>query len=191
MRKIAMLIMAIAGLGLLAQNARAANPAEVEVWVMISNLSVNISSATWYNYGPTVAGTTPVQGTSFVVQNNGNIAETFQLRVVPTSNALVGGGGLWTLVSGAPAGEQVRLCALFTAGPPAVGDFTPGTDALTTALVSSGAIDASPFAFTDFATQGGNAVGVGASRNLWTRLDTSATTTQYTNKFIRLEVNAI
>jgi len=186
-----MLITAIAGIGLLAPNARAANPAEVEVWVMISNLSVNITSATMYNYGATVAGTTPVQATNFVVQNNGNVTETFQLRVVPTSNALAGGGGLWTLVSAAPVGEQVRLNALFTAGPSVLGNFDTVNDALTTVLVSAGAIDTSPFAFTDFATAGGAGVLPGTSRNLWTRLDTSLTTTQYINKFLRIEINAI
>ena len=193
MKRLLMLVAAIAGISLAGGKALAANPAEVEVWVMITNLSVNITSSTTYSFPALTAGTSGVQAAAqnFVVQNNGNVNETFQLRVQPTSNALVGGAGLWTLVSAAPVGEQVRLNALFTAGPVVAGDFNTAFDALTTVLVSSGAVDASPFSFVDVGVAGGSNVIPGASRNLWTRVDTSATTIQFANKFLRIEVNAI
>ena len=193
MKRLLMLVAAIAGISLAGGKALAANPAEVEVWVMITNLSVAITSSTTYSYGAVVAGSTALQpgGSNFVIQNNGNVAESFQLSVLSASNALLTGGGLWALVAGAPVGEQVRLCALFTAGPTVAGDFNPAFDALTTAPVTAGSIDAAPFSFVDVGVAGGNAVAQGASRNLWTRIETSATTVQFTNKFLRIQVNAI
>lgn len=193
MKRIAMAMAVIAGLGLFAQNARAVNPATVDIWVMLQNLSINVAGgSTWYDFGPVVTGSTnnvQALGLNFVVQNDGNVNETFQLRVLPVSNALVSGGGLWNL--GVPGVETVRLSALFTQNRPLEANFTPATDALTTVAVSSGNADAAAFCFTDFAAWGGFAVAPAASRNLWTRIEAPTSTTQTTKNFLRLEINAV
>jgi len=180
-------VLTTAGALLLAGTARAANPADVEVWVMLQNLSVTIASATSYDYNTVSTATSTAQTVGFQVTNSGNVAEKYQLRVLPASTALLGGGGAWTLVSAAPAADQCRLSALFNSVAPAVGAFDMTQDPLTLVAVTSGAIDPAPF----IGDQNGNGVAAAANRNLWTRFDAPTSTAQFGKVNLKIEITAI
>ena len=180
-------IIALGGSLFLAGMARAANPEAVEVWVMLQNLSVTIASATSYDYNTVSTGTSTAQTVGFQVTNSGNVAEKYQLRVLPASTALVGGGGAWTLVSGVPAVDQCRLSALFNSVAPAVGTFDLTWDPLTLVAVTAGAIDPAPF----IGDQNANGVAAAANRNLWTRFDAPASTAQFGKVNLKIEITAI
>src|SRR5690349_13102651 len=90
--------------------AHAANPVSVDVWVQVQNLSIAVTTSTAYDYGIQQFAASAIQATKFTFQNNGNASEHFGFGVDSVnSNALVSGGGLWTLVTAVPGSEQVRL----------------------------------------------------------------------------------
>jgi hypothetical protein len=188
MKKLAMAILAI---GLCSGVARAANPFSVDVYVQIQNLSIAVTSSTMYDYGIQQFAVNAVQGTKFTFQNNGNASEQFQFGVnAAASNALTAGGGLWTLVTAAPAAEQVRLGLVLKTTAAVAGDFTYAApqDGLSTSFVTAGTTSPSTFV----ADAGSiNPVAVSGTRDGYTQLFTPTTTAQFGKVRVVLQANAI
>jgi hypothetical protein len=136
-----------------------------------SILSITITSATWYDFGMLQKATTTVAATPFVVQNSGNVSETYSLNVTNPAG--------WTTVPGAPGIDQYRMDALFTGAAPASVNFA-ADDAIGNASQAS---TASTFAIpADALGVKGVTVPVSASRQLWLQfaapLDTVVTIKQ-------------
>ena len=130
---------------------------------MNSTLSIAVTSATFYDFGPVNSGSTAVQATPFAIQNNGGgLTETLSLSAANSAN--------WTLKStaGAPGANQFALDALFSTAIPLVGDYVDTTDRLS--LVSTAA-DGTKFANT----QTGVSIAFNASVNLYTKLNAPST----------------
>lgn len=184
---------ALAGVSLvLGGAAQAANPVSVDVFVQVQNLSIAVTSAASYNYGIQQFSVSPVQGTKFTFQNDGNASEQFQYRVdVANSTALSGGGGAWTLVTAAPsAADETRLGLTSKTTAAVAGDFdyTAGRDALTSAFQTA----ATAFPGKFVADAGSvNPVATLAVRDVYTQWWSPTSTAQYTAVKFVVQANAI
>lgn len=156
---------------LLSSVAQAATTADINVTVTIQSVSVTATGT--YAFGTVVVSSSTVSVTAITVTNNGNVAETFSLKLTNP--------GSWTAVLTAPGSEEYRLSAMFNAN----GDstFVPANHGLTTSSVAS---SASKFA----GTQTGLAVAAAATRSLWLKFEAPSGTAVTTEQTIVVTVTA-
>lgn len=175
------MILAVAALVAVSGGANAAATITADVYAQIdSTLSIAITSNTAYDFGVVSAGSTVIQGSGFVIQNNGG----GQDETLSLSAAVLGAD--WTLLQvGGPTGaNQVALDAMFNAAIPAAStDFTQATDRLTNTPVAA---NASNFA----GDQTGLSVPHLASRTLWTLLSAPASSSVATKQQMVITITA-
>ena len=160
----------------------AAATADITVTVMIRSLSVVITSGSPWAIGTINAGIPNVITTAIVVTNNGNAAETYQLKL---TNPGTWEAVLTDLTHG--AAEKYQLGAIFqttsTAAPVEV-DFVDTDD-----FVSTGYVTCSATVYAK-ATGSGVAVAAGGARDLWLYFHAPESTSVTTSQTITITVNA-
>jgi len=149
---------------------QAGNPATIDVTVTIQNLSVTATGP--IAFGTVVASSVTVDSDSSHVVNDGNVTETYDLK-------LTNPGG-WT--AGTPASEVYRLSAMFNSDEPGSGDFG-SEDALTT---SDQTCTATIFA----GDQTGLSVAVDGARYLWFKFEAPTSTSVTTEQTIVITITA-
>ncbi|MEW5700669.1 MAG: hypothetical protein AB1792_00335 [Candidatus Zixiibacteriota bacterium] len=167
-------VIALALLGLWVSSAQAANPATINVTVMIQNLSVSATGP--IAFGTVLASSETVSGSASTVTNDGNVTETYSL-------SLANPGG-WTAVQAAPSGaEEFALLAQFNSSGPTAVSFTYANHALSTS--------STPSSGTKFAgNQTGLSVAVSGTRSLWFRFNAPTSTAVTTQQTIVVTVTA-
>ncbi len=178
MKKIILVLVAVGLLGLGAM-AEAAQTADITVTVTCRKLSVGVSP-TSYAFGTVNEGTTTVAASAIVVTNDGNVAETYQIK-------LTNPGGWTAIQAGTPGTDQYMLSAIFHgATAPLTGDFADN-DALGTAYVTC---SATVFAKDTSPPETGVGVAAGAERRLWFRFVAPSYSTVGTPQSITVTINA-
>jgi hypothetical protein len=152
--------------------AYAANPATINVTVTIQNLSVSASGP--IAFGVVIASSTTVSTDSSNVVNDGNVAETYDIK-------LTNPGG-WTAVAAAPGAEEYRLSAQFNSAAPTAVSFTGDHDLTTSDQTSSATIFAGD--------QTGLAVASSAARYLWFKFEAPTSTSVTSQQTIVVTVTA-
>jgi len=135
---------------------------------------------TSYDFGSVLEGSTTLTTSTIVVTNNGNVIETYQLKLTnPTG---------WTAVqTGAPGVDQYMLSAIFHgATAPVTGDFADN-DALRTTYQTC---SATVFAKDTTPPETGVCVEVGGERRLWFRLVAPSYSNVGTQQSITVTINA-
>jgi hypothetical protein len=150
----------------------AANPATINVTVTIQNLSVSASGP--IAFGVVTVSSTTVSTDSSHVVNDGNVTETYALK-------LTNPGG-WTATDGAPGSETYRLSAQFNSAQPTSGSFGADHD-LTT---SDQTCTASVFA----GDQTGVSVATSGARYLWFKFEAPTGTAVTTEQTIVVTITA-
>lgn len=150
----------------------AANPATVSVTVTIQNLSISTTGPV--AYGTLLVSSTTVSTDSSHVINDGNVTETYDLKLTDPAG--------WTAVSGAPGAEQYRLSAQFNATQPTAGSFGADHDLTTTDQTSSATIFAGD--------QTGLSVAASAALYLWFKFEAPTSTTVTTQQSITVTLTA-
>ena len=176
------LVLMVAGLLWLsmADTGYAAQTADITVTVTCRMLSVSVSPSS-YAFGTVNEGSDTVSTSSITVTNNGNAAETYQIKLTAVSG--------WTAVqTGTPGADEYMLSAIFhtTGTPPIVGDFADN-DALST---SYGTCSATVFAQDDTPPETGASVSATDTRNLWFKFYAPSSTTVGTEQSITVTINA-
>jgi len=136
-----------------AAKVQAANPATIDVTVTIQNLSVSATGP--IAYGTVVTSSETVSGSASTVTNDGNVTETYALK-------LTNPGG-WTATSGAPGSETYRLSAQFNSAQPTALSFGDNHDLTTSDQTCSGTIFAGD--------ETGLSVAASATRSLWFKFE--------------------
>lgn len=126
----------------------------------VINRSVTIDSGSPYNFGSQTVGTSSVSVSAVAIRNDGNVINTYQLSAATTTFA-----SPWVLGNVAGS-DTLAVFGAFHGSRPLAAAFGPEDVVLNTEAASSGT------AFSVDGTQTGGGVAVGASRNLWLRLDT-------------------
>jgi len=142
-------------------------------------LSVSVLPAT-YGFGPVIEGSTNVATSAITVTNNGNVVETYQLKLTnPTG---------WTAIqTGTPGIDHYMLSAMFHgATAPVAADFADN-DALSTAYQTC---SATVFAKDTSPPETGVGVPVGAERRLWFRFTAPSYSNVGTEQSIVVTINA-
>lgn len=182
MRKIIFVLVVIGFLGLFMANlANAADTANITVTVTCRKLSVGVSPGS-YAFGTVNEASNTIATSSITVTNDGNGAETYQIKLTAVAG--------WTAIqTGTPTTDQYMLSAIFhttTPAAPIVGDFADN-DALSTTYATSSvtvlAQDTTP-------TETGLSVAALATRNLWFKFYAPSTTTVGTEQSITVTINA-
>jgi hypothetical protein len=150
------------------------NPATISVTVTIQNLSVSATGP--IAYGTVIASSETVSGSGSTVTNDGNVAETYSLKLTNPAT--------WTAVQAAPSGaEEYALSAQFNSGAPTAVSFTYADHALSTSSVACSG--------TKFAgNQTGASVAASAARTLWLRFNAPTSTSVTTEQTITVTVTA-
>lgn len=143
---------------LLGSAAYAANSATINVTVTIQNLSVSASGP--IAFGVVVASSTTVSTDSSHVVNDGNVAETYDIKLTDPAG--------WTAVSTAPGAEEYRLSAQFNSDAPTALSFDGNHDLSTSDQTSSASIFAGD--------QTGLAVPSTEARYLWFKFEAPTST---------------
>ena len=152
--------------------AYAANPATIDVTVTIQNLSVTATGP--IAFGVVVASSTTVSTDSAHVVNDGNVAETYDIKLTDP--------GSWTAVAGAPGSEEYRLSAQFNSAEPTAVSFAADHDLATTDQTSSATIFAGD--------QTGLSVAASAARYLWFKFEAPTSTAVTAEQTIVVTVTA-
>lgn len=150
----------------------AANPATINVTVTIQNLSVTASGP--IAFGVVAASSTTVSTDSSLVVNDGNVTETYDLRLTNPAG--------WTAVSTAPGAEEYRLSVMFNSGQPLAGSFGVDHDLTTSDQTSSGTVFAGD--------QTGLSVPASAARYLWFKFEAPSSTAVTAEQTITVTVTA-
>ena len=150
----------------------AANPATINVTVTIQNLSVSASGP--IAYGTVLASSVTVSDDSSHVINDGNVTETYALKLTDPSG--------WTATSGSPGSETYRLSAQFNSSEPTSGSFGADHDLTTSDQTCSATIFAGD--------QTGLSVPVSGARYLWFKFEAPTSTTVTTEQTIVVTITA-
>jgi hypothetical protein len=160
------------GLVLLPLVVNAANPATINVTVTIQNLSVSATGP--LAFGTVVASSSTVSTDSSHVVNDGNVAETYAIK-------LTNPGG-WTATASAPGSETYRLGAQFNASKPTAVSFDADTYLTTSDQTCSATIFAGD--------QTGLSVAASAARYLWLKFEAPTSTSVTTEQTIVVTITA-
>jgi hypothetical protein len=152
--------------------AYAANPATINVTVTIQNLSVSTSGP--IAFGVVVASSTTVNATASTVTNDGNVAETYDLKLTDP--------GGWTAVVAAPGAEEYCLSAQFNSTEPTAVSFDGDHDLSTSDQTSSATIFAGD--------ETGLSVAASATRSLWLKFEAPTSTAVTSEQTIVVTVTA-
>ena len=152
--------------------AQAANPATIDVTVTIQNLSVSATGP--IAYGTVVASSETVSGSASTVTNDGNVTETYALKLTDP--------GGWTATSGAPGSETYRLSAQFNSAEPTAVSFGADHDLTTSDQTCSGTIFAGD--------ETGLSVAATGTRSLWFKFEAPTSTTVTTEQTITVTITA-
>jgi hypothetical protein len=152
--------------------SHAANPATINVTVTIQNLSVSATGP--IAFGVVTAASTTVSTDSSHVINDGNVTETYDLKLTDP--------GGWTATSGAPGSETYRLSAQFNSSQPGAGTFGADHDLTTSDQTCSATIFAGD--------QTGLSVAVSGARYLWFKFEAPTSTTVTTQQTIVVTITA-
>ena len=155
-----------------ASAVQAANPATIDVTVTIQNLSVTATGP--IAFGMVIASSETVSSDSSLVTNDGNVTETYDLK-------LTNPGG-WTATSGAPGSETYRLSAQFNSEEPTAVSFDADTDLTTSDQTCSATIFAGD--------QTGLSVAASGARYLWFKFEAPTSTTVTTEQTIVVTITA-
>lgn len=109
---------------------QAANPATINVTVTVQNLSVSATGP--IAFGTVATASTTVSSDSSHVVNDGNVTETYDLKLTDP--------GGWTATSGAPGSETYRLSAQFNGSQPTAVSFGADHDLTTSDQTCSATI---------------------------------------------------
>jgi hypothetical protein len=150
----------------------AANPATINVTVTIQNLSVTASGP--IAFGVVAVSSTTVSSDSSHVVNDGNVTETYDLK-------LTNPGG-WTATDGAPGSETYRLSAQFNSAEPTAVSFGADHDLTTSDQTCSATIFAGD--------QTGLSVATSGARYLWFKFEAPSGTTVTTEQTIVVTITA-
>ena len=152
-----------------------ANPAPtINVTVTIQNVSVTASGP--IAFGTVVAGSTTVSDDFSDVDNDGNVTETYSLKLTDPV-------GTWTAVQAAPGVAEYCLSAQFNATKPTAISFVYLDHALTDTDSTS---SASKFA----GGQTGASVAAAGARSLWFKFQAPSSTTVWTEQTITVTITA-
>ncbi len=151
---------------------QAANPATIDVTVTIQNLSVTATGP--IAFGMVIASSETVSSDSSLVTNDGNVTETYDLKLTDP--------GGWTATSGAPGSETYRLSAQFNSEEPTAVSFDADTDLTTTDQTSSGTIFAGD--------ETGLSVAASDTRSLWFKFEAPTDTSVDTQQTIVVTITA-
>lgn len=155
---------------LLSSASQAATTADINVTVTISNVSVTATGT--YAFGTVVTSSSTISGTAITVTNNGNVAETFSLKLTNPAS--------WTAVSTVPGAEEYRLSAMFNTD--GLGTWGAAHYLTTSSVASS---------VTQFAgDERGDAVAAAATRSLWLKFQAPSSTAVTTQQTIVVTVTA-
>ena len=176
------LVLMVAGLFWLsmADTVYAAQTADITVTVTCRMLSVGVSPGS-YAFGAVNEGSDTVASSAITVTNNGNVAETYQVKLTAVAG--------WTAVqTGTPGANQYMLSAVFhtTGTPPIAGDFADN-DALSTSYATS---SDTAFAQDDTPPETGAGVAATNTRSLWFKFYAPSSTTVGTEQSITVTINA-
>ena len=156
---------------LLSSAAQAALTADISVTVTVTSVSVTATATK--ALGAVLVGSTTLSVGAVTVTNNGNVAETFSLKLTNPSG--------WTAVITAPGSEEYRLSAMFNSDN--AGTYVPANHSLTTSSVASTG--------TVFAgDETGAAVAAAATRSLWFKFEAPSATSTTTQQAITVTVTA-
>ena len=150
----------------------AANPATITVTVTIQNLSVSATGP--IAFGTVLASSTTVSGSASTVTNDGNVTETYDVK-------LTNPGG-WTATAGSPGSETYRLSAQFNGSQPTGVSFDADHDLTTSDQTSSGTIFAGD--------ETGLSVAASATRSLWFKFEAPTSTSVTSQQSITVTVTA-
>jgi len=150
------------------------NPAEISVTVTVQDISVSATGP--IAFGPVVLSSETVSGSGSTVTNDGNVTETYSLKLTDPAS--------WTAVQAAPSDpEEYALLAQFNATAPTAVSFTYADHALSE---SSVACSASKFD----GDQTGASVIASAVRTLWFRFNAPTSTAVTAQQTITVTVTA-
>ncbi len=150
----------------------AANPATIDVTVTVQSLSVSASGPV--GFGVVASSSTTVAADSSHVVNDGNVTETYDIRLTDPAG--------WTAVSGVPGAEQYRLSAQFNTAQPLAGSFGADHDLTTSDQTSSATIFAGD--------QTGLSVSAAGIRYLWFKFEAPTSTAVATEQTITVTITA-
>ena len=150
----------------------AANPATINVTVTIQNLSVSASGP--IAFGTVTASSVTVSSDSSHVVNDGNVTETYDLKLTDP--------GGWTATSGAPGSETYRLSAQFNGSQPTDVSFGGDHDLTTSDQTCSATIFAGD--------QTGLSVPATEARYLWFKFEAPTSTSVTTEQTIVVTITA-
>jgi hypothetical protein len=150
----------------------AANPATINVTVTIQNLSVSATGP--IAFGVVTAASTTISSDSSHVVNDGNVTETYDLKLTDP--------GGWTATSGAPGSETYRLSAQFNSAQPTAVSFGADHDLTTSDQTCSATIFAGD--------QTGLSVATSGARYLWFKFEAPTSTTVTTEQTIVVTITA-
>jgi hypothetical protein len=157
MRKVILVLMAVGLLSFaLADLVSAASTENIEVTVTCRKLSVSISPSS-YAFSTVNESSKTVASTSIGVTNDGNVTETFELKLDNTTS--------WALKqSGVTGADEFISGAIFKTTAPSTGDYTDSEDMLTTEYVPA---TTAVFAVGATAGEKGYSVLASTGRKLW------------------------
>lgn len=150
----------------------AANPATINVTVTIQNLSVSATGP--IAFGTVTASSVTVSSDSSHVVNDGNVTETYDLKLTDP--------GGWTATSGAPGSETYRLSAQFNGSQPTDVSFGGDHDLTTSDQTCSATIFAGD--------QTGLSVPATEARYLWFKFEAPTSTSVTTQQTIVVTITA-
>ena len=151
---------------------QAANPATINVTVTIQNLSVSATGP--IAFGTVVASSVTVSSDSSHVVNDGNVTETYDLKLTDPAG--------WTATSGAPGSETYRLSAQFNGSQPTEASFGTNHDLTTSDQTCSATIFAGD--------QTGLSVSATEARYLWFKFEAPTGTAVTTEQTILVTITA-
>lgn len=155
-----------------ASGIHAANPATINVTVTIQNLSVSATGP--IAFGIVVASSVTVSSDSSSVVNDGNVTETYALKLTDPAG--------WTATSGSPGSETYRLSAQFNSAQPTSGSFGVDHDLTTSDQTCSATIFAG--------NQTGLSVPTSGARYLWLKFEAPTNTIVTTQQTIVVTITA-
>jgi hypothetical protein len=151
---------------------QAANPATINVTVTIQNLSVTATGP--IAFGTVVASSVTISSDSSHVVNDGNVVETYDLKLTDPAG--------WTATSGAPGSETYRLSAQFNDSQPTDVSFGANHDLTTSDQTCSATIFAGD--------QTGLSVPATEARYLWFKFEAPTGTAVTTEQTILVTITA-
>jgi hypothetical protein len=151
---------------------QAANPATINVTVTIQNLSVSATGP--IAFGTVVASSVTISSDSSHVVNDGNVTETYDLKLTDPAG--------WTATSGSPGSETYRLSAQFNSEQPTGVSFGADHDLTTSDQTCSATIFAGD--------QTGLSVPATEARYLWFKFEAPTSTSVTTEQTIVATITA-